>query len=176
MRTLRLDDAVRTSAASSPAERTPHPGGAVPAGTAAVLADPVAGGAAAGGAQLPGGLSLPSEPRLTGPAGAPSHPASASRPVGSPAFPASHPVGTLTAAVLAEIRRGGTVPAIAARTGASEAFVTVLLGHFRRLGLAADSGSLCTSGLGACEPGAELTDQVRIQCAGCPLAIRAPRK
>lgn len=77
-----------------------------------------------------------------------------------------------SAAVLAALRRGGTVPSIARETGAPEAFVATMVDHYKRVGLLAGSGSLCSSGLGACEPGDELSDVARVQCAGCPLAIR----
>ena len=62
---------------------------------------------------------------------------------------------------------GRTVRAISAATGVSEVFVSTLLEHYDRLGMLDDAGS---SGLGACHT-KDVSEQVRVACAGCPLVI-----
>ena len=79
---------------------------------------------------------------------------------------------SLTERVVAEIKRGGTVPAIASRTGTSEIFVKVLADHLARTGLSAEATSLCASGAGACGPNGATTDVARVACAGCFFAKR----
>ena len=84
--------------------------------------------------------------------------------------PLKGPRGQVTERILEQIRAGRTVRAICATTGVSEVFVSTLLDHYDRLGLLDDAGSLCSSGLGACHT-TNITDQVRVACAGCPIAI-----
>ncbi len=78
----------------------------------------------------------------------------------------------MTSRVLAELRSGGTVDAVAARCGMSAVFVKTMLDHYRRLGMLAEASSLCASGLGACSPGDDLSMEATVHCAGCPLAVR----
>lgn len=80
------------------------------------------------------------------------------------------PRGAVTQRILEQIRLGRTVRAISAATGVSEVFVSTLLEHYDRLGMLDDAGSLCSSGLGACHT-KEVSDEVRVACAGCPLVI-----
>lgn len=84
--------------------------------------------------------------------------------------PLKGPRGQVTERILEQIRAGRTVRAICATTGVSEVFVSTLLDHYDRLGLLDDAGLLCSSGLGACHT-TNITDQVRVACAGCPIAI-----
>lgn len=74
--------------------------------------------------------------------------------------------------VVAEIKRGGTIPAIAARTGTSEIFVKVLAEHLARTGLSAEATTLCASGAGACGPNGATTEAAQVACAGCFFAKR----
>ncbi|MFT0847366.1 hypothetical protein VR010_06380 [Actinomycetaceae bacterium L2_0104] len=79
----------------------------------------------------------------------------------------------VTGRVLAELRSGGTVDAVAARCGTSAIFVKTILDHYRRLGMVAEAASLCSSGLGACSaPAGELSMEATVHCAGCPLVAR----
>lgn len=80
------------------------------------------------------------------------------------------PRGAVTQRILEQIRMGRTVRAISAATGVSEVFVSTLLEHYDRLGMLDDAGSLCSSGLGACHT-KDVSEQVRVACAGCPLVI-----
>lgn len=72
--------------------------------------------------------------------------------------------------VLAEIRAGGTIPAVAKKTGTSVVFVQVLVDHLSRAGLGASASSLCSSGQGACGPNGAQTEEALISCAGCAFA------
>ena len=80
------------------------------------------------------------------------------------------PRGAVTQRILEQIRMGRTVRAISAATGVSEVFVSTLWEHYDRLGMLDDAGSLCSSGLGACHT-KDVSDEVRVACAGCPLVI-----
>ncbi len=77
---------------------------------------------------------------------------------------------TATDRVLAEIRAGRTVSAVAKRTGTSEVFVKTLLEHLDRLGMLASATSLCNSDHGACGPMGAQTEAAKINCAGCAFA------
>lgn len=74
--------------------------------------------------------------------------------------------------VLEALRAGGTAHAVAVQCRTSEIFVKTMMDHYERLGLLAGAQSLCSSGLGACSTAyANLSDQARVHCAGCPLTI-----
>ncbi|QOR48089.1 hypothetical protein INS90_01980 [Trueperella pecoris] len=94
-------------------------------------------------------------------------------PAGSPAADASpsqpEPYA-VTERVLAEIRAGGTIPAVAHKTGTSEVFVKVLVDHLARTGLSGTASSLCSSGQGACGSEGAQTEAALISCAGCAFA------
>ncbi|MFY9617290.1 MAG: hypothetical protein WAQ31_04490, partial [Arcanobacterium sp.] len=116
----------------------------------------------------------PRQPRATlaGPASSDSH--QPRQPRATLAGPASsnsdsQPHASLTERVLAELARGGTVPAIAARVGTSEVFVKAMVDHFARLGMGGSAQSLCSLGQGACGDLArdELSEAARVACAGC---------
>ena len=80
---------------------------------------------------------------------------------------------SVTSRVLAELRCGGTVEAVAARCATSVVFVKTMLDHYQRLGMVAEASSLCASGLGACSaPSDALGMEATVHCAGCPLAVR----
>lgn len=70
--------------------------------------------------------------------------------------------------VVAELRRGGSAGAIAARLGTSQVFIEVVIDHLQRAGLVNNAGSLCSSGLGACGSAATMPE-ASVACAGCPL-------
>ncbi|WP_394263375.1 hypothetical protein [Trueperella sp.] len=82
----------------------------------------------------------------------------------------ARPAANATERVLAEIRAGATVPAVARRTGTSEVFVKTILDHFDRLGMLGSAASLCSSDHGACSPGGAQTEAAKISCAGCAFA------
>ncbi|QOR45995.1 hypothetical protein [Trueperella pecoris] len=100
---------------------------------------------------------------------APPAPAKADTPAAdaSPSQPAPYAV---TERVLAEIRAGGTIPAVAHKTGTSEVFVKVLVDHLARTGLGGTASSLCASGQGACGSEGAQTEAALISCAGCAFA------
>ena len=81
-------------------------------------------------------------------------------------------MGDVTERVIAELKSGATIPAIAARVGVSEVFVKVLLDHLSRLKLVDSAQALCASGLGGCGPQGAVTDQAKLHCAGCPLTVK----
>ena len=83
---------------------------------------------------------------------------------------AANPQPSVSQRVIAEIKAGGTIPAIASRVGTSETFVRVMFDHFARLGMTGTTESLCNSGSGACGPSGATTDQARVACAGCAFA------
>lgn len=78
--------------------------------------------------------------------------------------------GSVTERVLAEIAAGGTIPAVARKTGTSVVFVKVLLDHLQRTGLGGSASSLCSSGQGACGPAGATSQAALISCAGCAFA------
>lgn len=86
----------------------------------------------------------------------------------------SPPQASLADRVLARLKVGATVEAIANAEGVSKTFVTVMVDDFERRGLAISANSLCSSGLGACGTG--VAEETPLMCAGCPLAVAAPKR
>lgn len=79
---------------------------------------------------------------------------------------------TLTDRIIAEISRGGSIPAIAARVGTSEIFVKTMADHLSRTGITVAATSLCATGHGACGPNGPLGEVAKVACAGCFFARR----
>ena len=70
--------------------------------------------------------------------------------------------------IQARLRTGATTAAIAAAEGLNPILVDIVVDDLRRRGELLPAESLCASGLGACGT-EEVTEDVLIHCAGCPL-------
>lgn len=70
--------------------------------------------------------------------------------------------------LMVAIYQGATVEAAAERAGVRPEIAEIMVDYLQRTGRLQSATSLCASGLGAC--GGRKSDEIKIQCAGCPLS------
>lgn len=80
-------------------------------------------------------------------------------------------VATLPERLSASLGQGHSVAAACAQVGISPQLGEIIVEDLVRRGVLTPAGSLCSSGLGACAGSGQLSDQARLHCAACPLAL-----